>query len=88
MSEFLLATLQRIEDNQKEHNHKLDIVNNSVIELATKQEGCIDIQADHEQRIRRSETVIIKVTTFFAGASVIFGSIVAWAVDKLLSVGN
>ena len=88
MSEYLLATLQRIEDAQKEHTEKLDSVNANLAAINTKQEHCVEVQHDHETRLRASESILVKVTVFFAGASVIFGAAVTWSVDKLLSVAN
>lgn len=92
MSEFMLQSLERIEQNQKDHNAannlKLDAINKTLAELAVKEKVGQEVDKDHEQRIRRNETILVKVTVFFTGASVVFGSVVAWSVDKLLSVAN
>lgn len=80
--------LMRIENNQTQHAAATDLrlqgIEKSVSSLVTQQVSDDKTLSDHENRIRKNETVIVKVTTFFTGASVIFGSVVAWAVDKLL----
>lgn len=84
----MLQSLERIEQSQKDHNEKLDAINANLASINTKQEHCVEVQRDHETRIRANESILVKVTVFFTGASVVFGSVVAWAVEKLLSVGN
>ena len=86
--DLIISSLKRIEKNQSDHAAATDLrlqgIENNCAVLVTKQDQDDKKLNDHEQRIRKNETVIIKVTTFFSGMSVIFGSVVAWAVDKLL----
>lgn len=92
MSEFMLQTLERIEKNQKAHSEhtsaKLEDINRTMSMLVTQQKNDEKTNEDHEKRIRKTETVVVKVTTFFSAMSVAFGAAVTWAVDKLLSIGS
>lgn len=86
--ELMLNTLERIEKNQKLHDDKMDELTVNIAGITTKQDIFIEVQEDHESRIRKNETILVKVTVFFSGASMLIGSAIAWAVDKLLSIAN
>jgi hypothetical protein len=92
MPDSVAESLRRIETNQQSHSllttEKLENISTALAVIITKQESCKEVQEDHETRIRKNESVTLKVTSFFSIMSLFFGATVAWAVEKLLSIGN
>lgn len=90
--DIILESLKRIETNQTVHTASTDLrlqsIERHVSELLVKERVGQEVDKDHEIRLRANESILVKVTVFFTGASVIFGAVVTWAVDKLLSVAN
>lgn len=92
LASILDSRLTSIEDNQKEHSkattERLEDINKTCATLVVKVDNVEAINKDQETRLRNNEKMLTKVAVFFSGMSVMFGSIVAWAVDKLMSNGS
>lgn len=92
LAAMLDGRLNTIESNQKEHaqitTNKLEDISKTCTTLIVKVDNVEAINKDHETRLRSNEKLLTKVAVFFSGMSIVFGSAVAWAIDKILSVSN